>query len=69
MDNVMFTSEGYNLGDYVEKVKGDYYFLGWIDAIFRKRQNGPVRFVIENADGNCMIMNSSQFQHKEVNHG
>lgn len=38
------------VGDRVEKVSGDYEFVGFIVAKFNKR-NGLIRFVVENDQG------------------
>jgi hypothetical protein len=40
----------FQVGDKVEKLKGDYYFGGWVVAAFTK-VNGAERYVVENPAG------------------
>ncbi len=48
-----------NIGDKVQKHKGDYKFVGWIVGIVVKR-SGQIRFVVENKDGVLFIFNDEQ---------
>lgn len=43
-------ASGFELGDEVHKVGGDYAFQGWIVAKFNKR-SGVVRYVVEDDRG------------------
>lgn len=40
----------FNIGDYVEKVGGDYQFVGYVVSVFTKR-SGAVRLVVEDDRG------------------
>lgn len=42
----------FRVGDMVQKVTGDYKFIGWVVAVFEKR-NGATRYVVENQD--CVL--------------
>ncbi len=48
-------------GDLVEKVGGDYRFLGFVVAVFKKA-SGVVRIVVENGDGVLHIFAPSQLR-------
>lgn len=59
------------VGDYVEKIGGDYEFLGRVVSVFRKfcrhdfREGvptGPARCVVQNIDGVVHIFNESQIK-------
>lgn len=55
----------YKTGDRVRKTGGDYTYSGWVVSAFRKRgpmgkQDGPVRYVVEDGRGLLMIMNGPQ---------
>lgn len=41
----------FKVGDWVEKVTGDYHFSGIVVACFFKRNNTSMRVVVENSDG------------------
>jgi len=51
----------YEVGDEVQKLKGDYTFKGLVVAKFAKR-SGVLRYVIEDDRGILMIMNGAQLQ-------
>lgn len=55
------TAEGPDEGDRVIKEGGDYTFEGVIVAVFRKK-SGERRYVVEDARGILMIMNSAQIR-------
>lgn len=48
-------------GDRVAKRTGDYRYEGTVVAAFHKL-GGPVRYVVENADGMLFIFNGSQLE-------
>ena len=47
------------VGLFVQKVSGDYYFEGTIVSVFKKN-SGKVRVVVENHGGILHIFNPSQ---------
>lgn len=53
MENLLFA-----IGDYVEKVSGDYRFDGVVVAAFHKL-DGRARYVVENGDGLLHVFSAS----------
>lgn len=54
----------FQVGDRVVKSTGDYRFDGWVVCVFRKRprlseKEGPVRYVVQNADGILHIFSAA----------
>lgn len=52
------------VGDYVNKIGGDYRYEGVIVARFSKT-SGQVRFVVENSDGLLFIFSGNNLGHWE----
>jgi len=50
-------------GDLVEKIGGDYDFVGYVVSKFTKR-SGQVRYVVEDDRGVLHIYNNKHLQHK-----
>lgn len=55
----------YHVGDRVRKTDGEYSYNGWVTAAFRKRgptgkQDGPVRYVVEDSRGLLVIMSDPE---------
>lgn len=48
-------------GDHVQKITGDYRFIGVVVARFTKR-SGLIRIVVENNDGILHIFNEKQLE-------
>jgi len=53
--------EMFREGDTVQKISGDYRFVGTVDAVVWKR-SGQVRYVVENDDGLLLILNEQQLR-------
>ena len=53
----------FQVGDYVTKVVGDYYFQGFVVAAFMKR-SGKLRYVVENDDCILHIFSGKQLELK-----
>lgn len=51
------------VGDYVEKIVGDYRFVGHIKSAFQKA-SGKWRYVVENEDQVLHIFSGKQLTHK-----
>jgi len=51
----------HEVGDPVQKTKGDYTFYGWVVSTFKKR-TGTKRIVVENAEGILHIFNEDQLE-------
>jgi hypothetical protein len=49
----------YAVGDEVFKSSGDYYFNGFVVAVFQKK-SGAVRYVVENEAGILHIFSEKQ---------
>lgn len=53
---------GFEPGDRVKKTTGDYTFEGEVVSVFNKRNNGPLRVVVENDAGIVHIFNPKQLK-------
>lgn len=50
------------VGDWVEKITGDYTFRGTVVAVFNKFNGGPLRVVVENKQGLLHIFSPNQLR-------
>lgn len=50
------------VGDWVEKITGDYTFGGTVVAVFNKLNGGPLRVVVENKQGILHIFSPNQLR-------
>lgn len=55
----------FEIGDKVEKVGGDYSFVGFIVAKFKKLSSGLTRFVVEDDRGVLHIYSEKNLQKAE----
>lgn len=51
----------FKVGDHVEKVVGDYRFIGHVRSVFKKA-SGVERLVVENPDGILHIFSPKQLE-------
>lgn len=53
-------TQKFNTGEHVQKIGGDYAFVGYVTVI--RKRNGEYRYAVENADGMIHIFNASQLE-------
>lgn len=52
----------FDVGDRVEKTGGDYAFVGYVVAVFRKHASNEMRIVVENAERLIHIFHPRQLR-------